>query len=252
MSPVEKARLLVVLNDPTTCRMICNRMAAEDYDVLCAEHGKAALAILEHENISRQCCCAPQSKTAQPSLNGQGKPIDLMVADWELPDMTGSDLCATIKNSTTLRQTYFILLLPHEGLTDQVMSPEVGADDYLVIPFHLSELLAHLRMGIRIQQLQNVLHSLDHGKSIFQVAATAAHEINNPLTGIFGYLDLLKMSLDSKASVETLNGYIERMSLQAVRIRDIVAKLSALKSVQTKPYLGEQRILDLDTDPTMS
>lgn len=85
--------------------------------------------------------------TAKEAVNVSGADIDLAIVDWMLPDGDGLDVC------THLRRNDFegpLLMLTARGETkDRVHALDLGADDYLVKPFAMDELLARLRALLR-------------------------------------------------------------------------------------------------------
>lgn len=83
--------------------------------------------------------------------------------------------------------------------------------------------------------------------SILQLATAAGHEINNPLTGVFGYLDLIRDGIESGLERDELINFLDKVSVQTERIRNIVTNLMTIKEIQVKPYLGNQSMIDLHT-----
>lgn len=70
-------------------------------------------------------------------------PYDLVVLDILLPEMNGLDLCRELRNKGN--QTPVLMLTARGSVDDRVQGLDAGADDYLVKPFALKELLARLR-----------------------------------------------------------------------------------------------------------
>jgi DNA-binding response OmpR family regulator len=74
-------------------------------------------------------------------------PFDLVVLDWMLPDREGIEVCQELRRAGSVVP---ILMLTAKGeLADRVLGLESGADDYLVKPFELDELLARTRALLR-------------------------------------------------------------------------------------------------------
>jgi len=217
-----KPKILVVEDDPNSLKMLVRILTDRNFEAIPIDRSLTALESLENF-----------------------RDIDLVLSDWMMPEIDGVELCSRIKKKPGFQSIYFILLTSRELTEDKVTALNAGVDDYLTKPYHQDELVARIRAGLRIRVLQKELLAMEKDMAIIQLAATAAHEINNPLTGIIGYLDLFKESLQSGDSKEQLLGYLERMSKQAFRIKDIVSKLSSLKEVRTKPYLDRMQIIDL-------
>jgi two-component system, cell cycle response regulator len=84
-------------------------------------------------------------------------PWDLAVLDRWLPDLDGIVLCQQIKQDPALRNRYVIILTGEDEQQDKIEGLNTGADDYITKPFSHPELLARIRAGKRIVDLQNEL-----------------------------------------------------------------------------------------------
>jgi two-component system, OmpR family, response regulator RegX3 len=74
------------------------------------------------------------------------RPPDIVLLDLMLPDMDGRDICRTLRE----RSSVPIIILTARGLeTDRVVGLELGADDYVVKPFGVAELIARMRAVLR-------------------------------------------------------------------------------------------------------
>jgi two-component system, cell cycle response regulator len=85
------------------------------------------------------------------------RPWDLAILDRRLPDMDGVSLARDIKGNPDFRARYVIMLTGESEQEDLIEGLELGADDYITKPFQLGELLARIRAGKRIVDLQNEL-----------------------------------------------------------------------------------------------
>ncbi|MBP0027622.1 response regulator transcription factor [Roseofilum sp. Guam] len=72
---------------------------------------------------------------------------DLVILDWMLPGLSGIDLCRRLRQ--TGENVPVILLTAKDEIGDRVAGLDAGADDYLVKPFNIEELLARIRVQIR-------------------------------------------------------------------------------------------------------
>lgn len=92
---------------------------------------------------------------AREVLNTQ--PWDLALLDRRLPDMDGVVLCQELKGNASFRARYIIMLTGEDEQEDKVEGLDLGADDYMTKPFQYPELLARIRAGKRIVDLQKEL-----------------------------------------------------------------------------------------------
>lgn len=79
-------------------------------------------------------------------LNQLHKPVDFIVLDVGLPDMTGFEVCKSIRK---ISQTPILFLTARSDEIDRVVGLEIGADDYMVKPFSPRELSARVRAILR-------------------------------------------------------------------------------------------------------
>lgn len=129
---VSTARLLLVEDDESIRETVREALKAEGFDVQACGDGAEALA----------------------SLSDPGaEAVDLVVLDLMLPGLGGLDLCRQLrKNENT---TPILVISARDSETDRVLGLEVGADDYLVKPFGLRELVARCRALLRRSQLES-------------------------------------------------------------------------------------------------
>jgi diguanylate cyclase (GGDEF)-like protein len=85
------------------------------------------------------------------------QPWDLAILDRRLPDMDGVVLAQELKANNDFRTRYIIMLTGEDEQADKVEGLELGADDYITKPFQYPELLARIRAGKRIVDLQKEL-----------------------------------------------------------------------------------------------
>lgn len=75
------------------------------------------------------------------------KEYQLYILDINVPSLNGMDICKKIRSSDT--QTPILMLTAYDSVQDKVQALNYGADDYLVKPFHLDELLARIKALLR-------------------------------------------------------------------------------------------------------
>jgi diguanylate cyclase (GGDEF)-like protein len=98
------------------------------------------------------------------------KPWDLAILDRRLPDMDGVVLAHELKSNPDFRNRYIIMLTGEDEQKDKIEGLELGADDYITKPFQYPELLARIRAGKRIVDLQKEL--LETNKRLERLSVT--------------------------------------------------------------------------------
>ena len=96
---------------------------------------------------------------AMSALRAQKKPC-LAVVDWMMPGMDGAEICRRMRESD--RRVYIIMVTARGTKKDTVEGIDHGADDYLVKPFDPEELLARIRVGLRVMTAQETLANRVH------------------------------------------------------------------------------------------
>jgi two-component system phosphate regulon response regulator PhoB len=116
----EGARVLLVDDDPDLRDVVAAMLEAVGLVVQAAGSAEEALEMIRHD------------------------PPDLIVLDWNLPGMSGLDLCKVVRADHTLSYLPVLFLTAHAGTQDMVVAFAAGADDYVVKPFRAAELGARI------------------------------------------------------------------------------------------------------------
>ena len=143
--------VLVVEDDELSAEILENALREFGYEVTYAGNGREALELIR---------------------TGRYR---LMVSDWEMPEMTGVELCRQIRERHTIGYVYVILLTSHGGTQKIVEGLSAGADDFVTKPFQPEELRVRLRAGERVLSLES------RDLTIFALAKLA--ESRDPETG---------------------------------------------------------------------
>lgn len=106
-----------------------------------------------------------------------------------------------------------------------------------------TDLREKLRIEMRLSEAQEKLASTERQALIAELAGTAAHELNQPLTSIIAYSELL---LRKTPETDPVHRAITVISSEGHRMADIVRKIGKITRYETKSYVGSQKILDLD------
>ena len=88
---------------------------------------------------------------------------DLILLDWMLPNIQGIDLCREMRKTYELRTVPIIMLTARGEESDKVKGLSYGADDYIVKPFSVPELMARIMALLRRTTPSPVLQNLSYG-----------------------------------------------------------------------------------------
>lgn len=118
-------------------------------------------------------------------------PVDVVLCDLEMPGMDGLELLAQMNSDETLREIPVILLTGNESQAEKIRCLGEGASDYVTKPFHGGELVARIRVQLKIKTLQDSLR--ESNRQLERLSTTDA------LTGLANrraFMDRLQMVLE--------------------------------------------------------
>jgi two-component system response regulator VicR len=116
-------RVLVVENESAVARGLVIALEEEGFLVELAEAGESALKLAESHNPH------------------------IILLDIRLPDINGFDVCRKLRQSG--HRMPILMLTARDDAMDKVLGLELGADDYIVKPYHLKELISRMRAQLR-------------------------------------------------------------------------------------------------------
>ncbi|HKU42969.1 MAG TPA: histidine kinase dimerization/phospho-acceptor domain-containing protein, partial [Polyangiales bacterium] len=106
-----------------------------------------------------------------------------------------------------------------------------------------TDLRERVRVEEQLAQAQEKLALTEKQALLAELAGATAHELNQPLTSVMGYAELLMRKVGEQNPAYRAAEVIHN---EAQRMAEIVRKIGKLTRYETKSYVGEQRILDLD------
>jgi two-component system phosphate regulon response regulator PhoB len=121
----DQPTVLLVEDEPAQREVLAYNLEAEGFLVSRAENGEEALLLVD-----------------------EGAP-DLIVLDWMLPNVSGIEVCRQLKTRPDTRGVPVIMLSARSEEVDRVRGLETGADDYVVKPYSVLELMARVRAQLR-------------------------------------------------------------------------------------------------------
>ncbi|KMK67461.1 phosphate regulon transcriptional regulator PhoB [Puniceibacterium sp. IMCC21224] len=121
----DQPTVLVVEDEAAQRAVLSYNLEAEGFRVASAENGEEALILVDEENP------------------------DIIVLDWMLPNVSGIEVCRQLKSRSETRNVPVIMLSARSEEVDRVRGLETGADDYVVKPYSVVELMARVRAQLR-------------------------------------------------------------------------------------------------------
>lgn len=213
-----KDKVLIVEDEKDTRFILERLLSRNNYDVAIAVDGQNAIEVL---------------KDFTPKV---------ILADWTMPVLDGFALCNILKGDDKFKLTYFIILTARASLKDRIMGLDVGADDFLVKPVENQELLARIRSGIRIYNLQNEVRNIEHSKAIIEMACTIGHNINNPLSSLVLSIKNIEQEL-IKLDKNNLAEDLSNINQSIERIKKFVNELTHLQNPEMINYSDESKMI---------
>ena len=127
-------KILIAEDDRVSRRLLEARLLKDGHEVILTEDGEQAWRALQ-EN---------------PGL-------PLAILDWNMPGLTGPEICQRVREIKTDQPIYLILLTSRDTREDIVSGLQAGANDYVTKPFDFDELQARVQVGKRVVELQKAL-----------------------------------------------------------------------------------------------
>ncbi len=213
------ARILLVDDDENALRVVSEKLRSEGMDVLIATGGQ--------EGIDK-------AKQERP---------DLVITDLMMPEINGYAVARAIREDVSLVCTPIIMLTAQSQVDEVIKGLAMGADDYIVKPFGLQELLARVNALLRMRDFQIKSMEAERMKALLEMAGAAAHEINQPLTVIMGYADMIQKRMEKQ---DQFYEFVTSIYKNSLRISEIIKKLQSIRRYESKPYIGNVNIMDFD------
>lgn len=120
-----RASVLLVEDEPAQREILAYNLGSEGYDVRVAADGEEALVLVAEQ--------VP----------------DLILLDWMLPHVSGLEICRRLRQRAETKSVPILMLSARSEEVDRVRGLETGADDYMVKPYSVTELMARLKAHLR-------------------------------------------------------------------------------------------------------
>lgn len=136
---MQHPRVLLVEDEPAQREVLAYNLEAEGFDVTQADNGEDALLLVDED------------------------PPDMIILDWMMPRVSGIEVCRRLKMKPETRGIPIIILSARAEEVDRVRGLETGADDYVIKPYSMVELMARARAQIRRVRPSTVGVMLEYG-----------------------------------------------------------------------------------------
>lgn len=219
-------KILVVDDQPINVQLLKRKLEREGMVVITAYNGLEALNLVARE-----------------------KP-DLILLDVMMPDMDGIEVCQRLQSNEDTRAIPVIFITARTSKEGKIEGLGVGAVDYITKPIDLDETFARVQTQLRFvainREMADLQRRLAESRRIATIGAVTqgiAHNLNNLLGIVIGYLDLVKAYYDKPEQVKRNVQHVE----EAVqRIVSIIKQLSSLLVKSRPPVvkMSLQRALD--------
>ncbi len=219
MPDVTKRKILIVEDRPENIELLKLNLKDENYDLYTAIDGEEALIKTEEVNP------------------------DLILLDILLPKLDGFQVCEKLKTNPNTMFIPIIMITALRELKDKVHGIELGADDYLTLPYEKIELLARVRSLLRIKKFHDALqkkrreleaknHTLmEIDKLKDELTGLIVHDMKNPLFVIQGNLQMMSMGVDSEQSI-LIKKYIDRIDRSANNLLKMMSNLLDISKIE--------------------
>lgn len=146
-----KPSVLIVEDEPAQREVLSYNLEREGFHVIETGDGNEALLLIQEERP------------------------DLILLDWMLPGVSGIEICRRIKMKPEFRLTPVIMLSARSEEVDKVRGLETGADDYVIKPYSLVELLARVKAQLRRTRPAAVGEHLSHDNIMLDAGTHRAY-----------------------------------------------------------------------------
>ena len=214
----------MVDDQPVNVKLLEKKLAREDMDVWTANDGETALKLV---------------KRHLP---------DLILLDVMMPEMNGMEVCEKLQEKEETRSIPIIFITANSTKEGKLEGLSVGAVDYITKPIDLEETVARVNTQLRFlevnrenMELTKRLGEVRRSAAIGAITQGIAHNVNNLLGVVVGYLDLIKTDLTNE---ELVHRGISVIDKTVAKMTSIVKQLSRLAS-ETHIAVGELVLDDL-------
>lgn len=201
-------KILVVDDQPVNVQLLKRALEREGLTVIPAHSGQDALDLVQREHP------------------------DLILLDVMMPDMDGIEVCQRLQQDSLHKNIPVIFITARSSKEGRLAGLGVGAVDYITKPIDLDETIARVQTQLRVVKvnremldLQRRLEEARRAASIGAITQGIAHNLNNLLGIVIGYLDLIKTNANRP---DTVRANADNLEAAVQRIVGIIRQLGTL------------------------
>ena len=135
-----KTNILIADDEPNQLELMAYNLETSGFGTIKARDGKNALQLIEDHSP------------------------DLVILDWMMPNMSGIDLCRTLRSRSETKQLPIIILSARSDDSDKSLGLDTGADDYISKPFSPIELVSRVKALLRRSKPGLFEDNIEHGE----------------------------------------------------------------------------------------
>jgi two-component system sensor histidine kinase/response regulator len=203
MSENGRPTVLVVDDEPRNVLLLQDLLESRNYTVWTAGDGEQGLAL------------------------ARDRVPDVVLLDVMMPRLNGFDVCRRLKSEQRSAMIPVLLVTALDARQDRLAGIDAGANDFITKPIDAADLILRVRNAIASKQLHDrvaaqlrQLQELEAARDT--LTHMIVHDLRSPLTGLQGYLDLLRMVVDGNA--EALE-YASEAQLIASRLTEMISQV---------------------------
>jgi two-component system sensor histidine kinase/response regulator len=212
LSTKTKPKILVVDDQPINIKLLQRKLERQGMDINVAYSGQECL-----DSVAADL-------------------PDLILLDVMMPEMDGIETCQHLKSNPETETIPIIFITAKASKEGKLQGLDAGAVDYITKPIDLDETLARVRTQLRLQamfreniELQDRLGNTRKSAAVGAITQGIAHNLNNLLGVVVGYLDLIKNGYDSPAMVQRS---VSLMDNSVNRMVSIIRQLGTIANQQ--------------------
>ncbi|MGK7874058.1 MAG: response regulator [Xenococcaceae cyanobacterium] len=227
MEDTKQQQILIVDDQPTNIKVLCDFLIHSGFDILVAKNGEAAIKKLQK---------------ASP---------DIILLDVMMPGIDGFETCRRLKASPATRDIPVIFMTVLSETVDKVKGLTIGGVDYITKPIQQEEVLArinvHLRLRSLTKQLQESKEAAEKAKEAAETANLAkseflknvSHELRTPLNPILGFAQILQSSKTMTAEELEQIRIIYQTGKHLLTLIDDILDFSKIEAHKMELYLTD-------------